>query len=94
MVHGSNGAHAHMKWAGVYSIGIHPLCDAVDVEVAKLVRWSLLTSPKWENKKNKNIVIKWTTLSVYVFCTGAEGALVQPIFVLLNSLQDLSLMVR
>lgn len=23
--YGSNGAHAHMKWAAVYSMGIHPL---------------------------------------------------------------------
>lgn len=51
--YGSNCARAHMKWAAAYSMDIHPLCDTVDVGVGKLVRWSLLTSPKWENKKTK-----------------------------------------
>lgn len=40
---GNNSAHGG-KWAAVYLF--HLLCDTVDAEVGKPVRWSLLASPK------------------------------------------------
>lgn len=48
------------------------MCDTVDVEVGKAGEVLVVDISKVGKQKNENnSVIKWTTLSMHVFCTGA-----------------------